>query len=35
MATESGLSRSTVGRIWKAFYLKPHQVDTFKLSTDP
>ncbi|MCE0768794.1 IS630 family transposase, partial [Pseudonocardia kujensis] len=35
MATESGLSRSTVGRIWKAFGLKPHQVETFKLSTDP
>jgi transposase len=35
MATESGLSRSTVGRIWKAFRLKPHQVDTFKLSNDP
>jgi transposase len=35
MAAESGLSRSTVGRIWKAFNLKPHQVDTFKLSNDP
>jgi hypothetical protein len=35
MAAESGLSRSTVGRIWKAFGLKPHQVETFKLSTDP
>jgi transposase len=35
MAAESGLSESTVGRIWKAFNLKPHQVDTFKLSTDP
>jgi len=35
MAKESGLSESTVGRIWKAFGLKPHQVDTFKLSTDP
>lgn len=35
MATESGLSKSTVGRIWKAFGLKPHQVDTFKLSNDP
>jgi len=35
MAGESGLSRSTVGRIWKAFGLKPHQVETFKLSTDP
>jgi hypothetical protein len=29
MAAESGLSKSTVGRIWKAFGLKPHQVDTF------
>jgi transposase len=35
MAAESGLSRSTIGRIWKAFNLKPHQVDTFKLSNDP
>jgi len=35
MAAESGLSKSTVGRIWKAFNLKPHQVDTFKLSNDP
>ena len=35
MAAESGLSRSTVGRIWKAFGLKPHQVETFKLSTNP
>jgi transposase len=35
MASESGLSKSTVGRIWKAFRLKPHQVDTFKLSNDP
>ncbi|GAB3970842.1 hypothetical protein GCM10029978_044930 [Actinoallomurus acanthiterrae] len=35
MAAESGLSASTVGRIWKAFRLKPHQVDTFKLSNDP
>jgi transposase len=35
MAAESGLSRSTVGRIWKTFGLKPHQVETFKLSTDP
>ena len=32
---ESGLSKSTVGRIWKAFGLKPHLVDTFKISTDP
>jgi transposase len=35
MAAETGLSRSTVGRIWKAFNLKPHQVDTFKISNDP
>jgi transposase len=35
MATESGLSKSTVGRIWKAFGLKPHLVESFKLSNDP
>jgi hypothetical protein len=35
MAAESGLSKSTVGRIWKAFGLQPHRVDTFKLSNDP
>ena len=35
MANEAGLSKSTVGRIWKAFGLKPHLVETFKLSNDP
>jgi len=35
MAAASGLSKSTVGRVWKAFGLKPHLVDTFKLSNDP
>jgi transposase len=35
MAKQSGLSKSTVGRVWKAFGLKPHLVDTFKLSNDP
>ncbi|RZU75933.1 RpiR family transcriptional regulator [Micromonospora kangleipakensis] len=35
MAEESGLSKSTVGRIWRDFGLKPHLADTFKLSTDP
>jgi transposase len=35
MAEASGLSQSTVGRIWRAFGLKPHRADTFKLSTDP
>lgn len=35
MAEQSGLSKSTVGRIWKAFRLKPHLSETFKLSKDP
>jgi len=35
MAERSGLSRSTIGRIWRDFGLKPHLADTFKLSTDP
>jgi transposase len=35
MAERTGLSKSTIGRIWRDFGLKPHRVDTFKLSTDP
>ena len=35
MATRAGLSKSTIGRIWRSFGLKPHLADTFKLSTDP
>jgi transposase len=35
MAERSGLSKSTVGRIWRDFGLKPHRAETFKLSTDP
>jgi len=35
MAERSGLSRSTIGRIWRAFDLKPHRAETFKLSRDP
>jgi hypothetical protein len=35
MARRSGLSKSTVGRIWRRFELKPHLSDSFKLSTDP
>jgi hypothetical protein len=35
MARHSGLSKSTVGRIWGQFQPKPHLADTFKLSTDP
>jgi len=35
MAKRSGLSKSTIGRIWRAFELKPHLADEFKLSNDP
>ena len=35
MAAASGLSVSTVQRIWRAFGLQPHRQETFKLSTDP
>jgi len=35
MAEATGMSASTVGRIWRAFGLKPHLVDSFKLSPDP
>jgi transposase len=35
MATASGVSQSTVGRIWRAFGLQPHRAETFKLSKDP
>ena len=35
MAERTGLSRTTIGKIWKDFGLKPHRVDHFKLSTDP
>jgi transposase len=35
MARASGLSQSTIGRIWRTFGLKPHRADTFKLSADP
>lgn len=35
LAKRVGLSRSTVGRIWRAFGLRPHRTESFKLSTDP
>ena len=35
MAQRSGVSRSTVQRIWRAFGLEPHRTETFKLSADP
>jgi transposase len=35
MAQRAGVSSSTVQRIWSARGLKPHRVETFKLSNDP
>ena len=35
MARASGLSVSTVHRIWRAFSLQPHRSETSRLSTDP
>jgi transposase len=35
MAAASGLSVSSVQRIWRAHGLRPHQIRSFKLSTDP
>jgi len=35
LAAKSGISASSVGRIWKAFGLKPWLTDGFKLSSDP
>src|SRR5271154_869680 len=35
MSRTCGLSVSTVQRIWRAFGLQPHRLESFKLSTDP
>jgi transposase len=35
MAKATGLSQSTISRIWRAFSLAPHRSETFKLSRDP
>jgi transposase len=35
MAARSGLSKSTIGRIWRKSGLKPHLTDGFKISTGP
>jgi len=35
MARAVGLNQTAVSRIWRAFGLKPHLVDSWKLSTDP
>jgi transposase len=35
MAAASGLTQNAIVRIWRAFELKPHLQENFKLSTDP
>ncbi len=35
MAKEMGISKATVSRTWRAHGLKPHRVDSFKVSNDP
>lgn len=35
MAQATGVSHMTVARIWRAFGLKPHRLDSFSLSDDP
>ena len=35
MAQATGMSQTAISRIWRAFGLKPHLVQTWKLSTDP
>jgi transposase len=35
MAKQVGMSQTAISRIWRAFGLKPHLTETWKLSTDP
>ena len=35
MAQAISMSQSAVSRVWRAFSLQPHRVETFKLSADP
>jgi transposase len=35
MAKAAGLNQTAVSRVWRAFGLKPHLQETWKLSTDP
>jgi transposase len=35
MAQATGMSQTAVSRIWRAFGLKPHRTEAFKLSPDP
>jgi len=35
LAKQTGVGKSTVHRVWQAYDLKPHRVETFKFSKDP
>ena len=35
MARATGMSQTAISRVWRAFGLKPHQTEAFKLSPDP
>src|ERR687887_197129 len=35
MARATGMSQTAISRIWRAFGLKPHLVETWRLSSDP
>jgi transposase len=35
LARKTGLSRMTISRVWRAFGLRPHRSESFKLSPDP
>jgi hypothetical protein len=35
MAAQTGMSQTAISRIWRAFGLKPHRAEHFKLSPDP
>ena len=35
LAAKTGLSQSTISRVWRAFGLKPHRTENFQLSRDP
>jgi hypothetical protein len=35
MARATGMSQTAISRIWRAFGLKPHQTEAFKLSPNP
>jgi transposase len=35
MARRAGMSQTAVSRIWRAFGLRPHRIEAFKLSSDP